>query len=51
MNNGCERAFWQRDVNAAINLAKFFLWELNGEEKPTVFQRPRTRAEEDIPDV
>jgi hypothetical protein len=27
MNNGCERVFSQRDVNAAINLAKFFMWE------------------------
>jgi hypothetical protein len=38
-------------VNAAIDLAKFFLWKVSGEEKPTVFQRPQKQAEEDISDV
>ena len=51
MNNECERVFWQRDVNAAINLAKFFLWEVNGEDKDEIFRRPCRLDEEDVPDV
>jgi hypothetical protein len=51
MNNECERAFWQRDVNAAINLAKFFLWEVHGEDKDKVFRRPCRLDEDDVPDV
>jgi len=36
-------------VNAAINLAKFFLWQANGEEKAKIFQRPQKLEKEDIP--
>ena len=38
-NTACERTLWDRDVNAAINILFFMLWELRGEELPDVFRR------------
>ena len=37
--SACERTLWDRDVNAAINILFFMLWELRGEELPDVFRR------------
>lgn len=38
-NRLCHRTYWQRDLNAAINLAQFFFWHLNGVEFPVAFRR------------
>ena len=35
----CHRTYFQRDLNAAINICHFFIWILNGEGFPTAFQR------------
>ena len=47
VNGLCNRLFWQRDVNACINLARFFLWKLRGEEFPACFRRGNVVEEEE----
>jgi hypothetical protein len=41
LNTYCHRIFLQRDLNAAINIAKFFFWLLNGTPFPPEFTRGR----------
>ena len=48
VNASCNRLFWQRDVNACINLAQFFLWKLHGQEFPACFNRAKVIEEEDL---
>ena len=38
-NRLCHRTYFQRDLNAAINICQFFIWILNGVEFSTAFQR------------
>jgi len=38
-NRECHRVYFQRDLNACINICKFFFWRLHGVDFPDEFRR------------
>jgi transposase len=43
-NSACHRTFWNRDVNASINILFRFMREVRGEEEPAAFRRQKINS-------
>ena len=50
LNRLCHRTYFQRDLNAAINLCKFFFWKLLNIEFPPEFRRGNRDVQDDDDD-